>query len=160
MKTKMRLGLIGAGGIAQTYVQALGQSATAELVGVADVRTEAAEALAERIGCAAFGSHEALVDQTDTAADLHLHVVAGAAEGSQGNGDAIDQADVVPFAGPGQRTICRFRHLRGCFRTDWRRAQRAGLGRRQEGPVLAMGGEGAPLTADRVPPSLGHDSSG
>src|SRR5438067_798490 len=32
MKTKMRLGLIGAGGIAQTYVQALVQSATAELV--------------------------------------------------------------------------------------------------------------------------------
>ena len=42
MKTKMRLGLIGAGGIALTYVQALGQSATAELVGVADVRTERA----------------------------------------------------------------------------------------------------------------------
>src|SRR3954471_6238620 len=64
MKTKMRLGLIGAGGIAQTYVQALAQSATAELVGVADVRAEAAEALAERVGCAAFGSHEALLEQT------------------------------------------------------------------------------------------------
>ncbi len=64
MKTMMRLGLIGAGGIAQTYVQALAQSATAELVGVADVRAEAAQALAERIGCAAFGSHEELVERT------------------------------------------------------------------------------------------------
>src|SRR5437763_3844042 len=64
MKTKMRLGLIGAGGIAQTYVQALAQSATAELVGVADVRAEAAQALAERMGCAAFGSHEELLEQT------------------------------------------------------------------------------------------------
>jgi predicted dehydrogenase len=64
MKTKMRLGLIGAGGIAQTYVQALAQSVTAELVGVADVRSDAAAALAERIGCAAFGSHEQLVEQT------------------------------------------------------------------------------------------------
>ena len=54
MSQKMRLGLIGAGGIAQTYVQALAQSATAELVGVADVRAGAAEAMAERIGCRAF----------------------------------------------------------------------------------------------------------
>jgi predicted dehydrogenase len=64
MKTKMRLGLIGAGGIAQTYVQALEQSSTAELIGVADVRAEAAAALAERIGCAVFGSHEELVEQS------------------------------------------------------------------------------------------------
>lgn len=61
MSQKMRLGLIGAGGIAQTYVQALAQSVTAELVGVADVRAGAAEALAERAGCQAFGSHEELV---------------------------------------------------------------------------------------------------
>jgi predicted dehydrogenase len=64
MKTKMRLGLIGAGGIAQTYVQALAQSSTAELVGVADVRAEAAAALAERVGCAVFGSHEEMLQQT------------------------------------------------------------------------------------------------
>jgi predicted dehydrogenase len=61
----MRLGLIGAGGIAQAYVQALAQSTTAELVGVADVRAEAAAALAERAGCPAFGSADELVEQTE-----------------------------------------------------------------------------------------------
>jgi predicted dehydrogenase len=64
MSAKMRVGLIGAGGIAQTYVQALAQSATAELVGVADVRSAAAQALAERMGCPAFASHEEMLDQT------------------------------------------------------------------------------------------------
>jgi predicted dehydrogenase len=64
MTTKMRLGLIGAGGIAQTYVQALASSATAQLVGVADVRPDAAQALAERLACPAFASHEELVEQT------------------------------------------------------------------------------------------------
>jgi predicted dehydrogenase len=64
MNTKMRLGLIGAGGIAQTYVQALAHSTTAELVGIADVRASAAQALAERLGCPAFSSHEDLLVQS------------------------------------------------------------------------------------------------
>jgi predicted dehydrogenase len=65
MSQKMRLGLIGAGGIAQTYVQALADSATAELVGVADVRKSAAEALAERVGCPPFNSFEELLEGVD-----------------------------------------------------------------------------------------------
>jgi predicted dehydrogenase len=65
MSQKMRLGLVGAGGIAQTYVQALAESGTAELVGVADVRASAAEALAERVGCRAFGSFEDLLNKVD-----------------------------------------------------------------------------------------------
>jgi predicted dehydrogenase len=65
MSQKMQLGLIGAGGIAQTYVQALADSATAELMGVADVRASAAEALAERAGCRAFHSFENLLDETE-----------------------------------------------------------------------------------------------
>src|SRR4051794_13105465 len=64
MNTKMRVGLIGAGGIAQTYVQALTPSATAELVGVADVRPDAACALAERAGCQQFMSYEDMLEQT------------------------------------------------------------------------------------------------
>ncbi|HEY2410903.1 MAG TPA: Gfo/Idh/MocA family oxidoreductase [Pirellulaceae bacterium] len=65
MSQKMQLGLIGAGGIAQTYVQALAESVTAELVGVADVRASAAKALAERAGCPAFGSFEELLEEVD-----------------------------------------------------------------------------------------------
>jgi predicted dehydrogenase len=64
MTSRMKLGLIGAGGIAQTYVQALAQSETAELVGVADVRPGAAEALAERMGCPAFANHDELLYST------------------------------------------------------------------------------------------------
>lgn len=60
---KMRIGLIGAGAIAQTYGQVLAQSKTAELVGVADVRSEAAAALAERMHCPAFSSPLDLVEE-------------------------------------------------------------------------------------------------
>jgi len=60
--TKVRVGLVGAGAIAQTYVQAFAQSAAAELVGVADVQLPAATALAGQAGCRAFGSCEQLID--------------------------------------------------------------------------------------------------
>lgn len=61
---KMRIGLIGAGAIAQTHAQVLAQSATAELVGVCDVRTHAAEALAEQARCPAFEAYQDLVEAT------------------------------------------------------------------------------------------------
>jgi predicted dehydrogenase len=61
MNTKMRIGLIGAGAIAQTYGQVFAQSSSAELVGVADVRADAARALAERMHCPAFDSYDELV---------------------------------------------------------------------------------------------------
>jgi predicted dehydrogenase len=70
MNSRMRLGLIGAGGIAQAYVQALAQSTTAELVGVADVRSEAAAALAERAGCVPFASADELFEQTECEAAI------------------------------------------------------------------------------------------
>jgi predicted dehydrogenase len=61
---KMRIGLIGAGAIAQTWCQALAKSETAQPVGVADVRPEAAQALAERLACSAFPSYESLAAET------------------------------------------------------------------------------------------------
>jgi len=70
MTTKMRMGLIGAGGIAQTYVQALAQSITAEVVGVADVRKDAAHAMGERIGCSAFTSFQQMVERTGCSAAI------------------------------------------------------------------------------------------
>ncbi|MGD9644906.1 MAG: Gfo/Idh/MocA family protein [Pirellulales bacterium] len=58
--TKLRFGLIGAGAIAQTYVQAFARSTAARLVAIADNRPEAAAALAEKAGCPSFNSHEEL----------------------------------------------------------------------------------------------------
>lgn len=53
--------MIGAGAIAQAYAQAFEQCDDVELVAVADVRQEAAEAVANSCGSKAFGSHEQLI---------------------------------------------------------------------------------------------------
>lgn len=60
MSAPLRFGLVGAGRIAETYVQAferLAAAGIAEIIGVADVRAEAAGALAGRLGCPSFASH-------------------------------------------------------------------------------------------------------
>jgi predicted dehydrogenase len=62
MEGQVRFALVGAGGIAQGYSQALENSTCARLVAVADVRIEAARALAERSRCACYDSHQALAD--------------------------------------------------------------------------------------------------
>ncbi len=59
-RTPMPLGLVGAGAISQSYVQALKGSESACITAVADVRPQAAKALAESIGCAAYDSHQRL----------------------------------------------------------------------------------------------------
>ncbi|MFQ4138977.1 Gfo/Idh/MocA family protein [Nodosilinea sp. PGN35] len=58
----VKFGLVGAGGIAQAYAQAFAQSAIAQLVGVADLRPEAAAAMAESLGCQSFTDHEAMAE--------------------------------------------------------------------------------------------------
>ena len=63
MSERLRFGLVGAGAIAQTYAQALTEAPMAEAVAVADRRREAAEALAERLGAAAFSEHRAMLDR-------------------------------------------------------------------------------------------------
>jgi predicted dehydrogenase len=60
--TQIRFALIGAGGIAQSYVQVFENHPDAKLVAVCDVREEAAAALAERAVCPAYTSHAALTD--------------------------------------------------------------------------------------------------
>jgi predicted dehydrogenase len=63
LSAPLRFGLIGAGRIAETYVQAfagLEEAGIATIAAVADVRPEAALALARRIGCPAFESHGAM----------------------------------------------------------------------------------------------------
>lgn len=62
MREIKRLGLIGAGAIAQTYVAALADAPFARLVAVADPRREAAEAVAETADARAFADASALLD--------------------------------------------------------------------------------------------------
>lgn len=60
MSKNLRLGLVGAGGIAQSYIKALEGADFAKLVAIADVRREVAQAAAESSKCAAVTSHEEL----------------------------------------------------------------------------------------------------
>ena len=65
MSQRVRFGLVGAGGIAQAYVQAFAQTELAELVAIADIRPEAAGALAVTAGCSFFQSHQAMLEEID-----------------------------------------------------------------------------------------------
>ncbi len=59
----IRFGLVGAGGIAQAYVQAFKDIKIARLVGIADLNVEAAQKLAAQAGCRSYASYEALADE-------------------------------------------------------------------------------------------------
>lgn len=59
---KLKFGLVGAGGIAQAYVQAFNESESCDLIAVADVRPDAATALAEIVGGKAYDRYEKLAD--------------------------------------------------------------------------------------------------
>lgn len=59
---KLRFGLVGAGGIAQAYAQAFNESKCCELVAVADVRTDAAAALAEIVGGTGYNDYTKLME--------------------------------------------------------------------------------------------------
>jgi predicted dehydrogenase len=61
----VRLGLVGAGAIAQSYVQAIEGCDEARLVAVADNRAEAASAIAERFGCPSYPSYQAMALDRD-----------------------------------------------------------------------------------------------
>jgi predicted dehydrogenase len=59
---RVRFALVGAGAISQSYAKVLQRSQTARLVAVADVRREAAEAVAASALCPAFTSYEELAN--------------------------------------------------------------------------------------------------
>lgn len=59
---KLKFGLVGAGGIAQAYAQAFNESKCCDLVAVADVRPEAASALAEIVGGKAYNDYKQLAE--------------------------------------------------------------------------------------------------
>jgi predicted dehydrogenase len=64
MDSKLRFGVVGAGGIAQSYAQAFEQCDSARIVAVADLRADAARALAERLGCPSYDSYQAMAEKT------------------------------------------------------------------------------------------------
>ncbi len=59
---KLKFGLVGAGGIAQAYAQAFNESTCCELAAVADVRPEAAAALAEIVAGKAYDDYRQLAE--------------------------------------------------------------------------------------------------
>ena len=58
MDQRLRFGIVGAGAIAQSYAQAFQECEVASTVAVADVRADAARALAEGLGCRSYASHK------------------------------------------------------------------------------------------------------
>lgn len=62
---KLKFALIGTGGIAQTYAQAFQQSASCELVAVADVNENSAKAFAEPFGAKSFSDYKTLAESSD-----------------------------------------------------------------------------------------------
>ncbi len=67
---RLRLGLVGAGGIGSAYAEALHASPVVEVTAVADVRPEGAARLAEQLGCRAYDSHASLAGAGDCQAVL------------------------------------------------------------------------------------------
>jgi predicted dehydrogenase len=70
MKPIVHFGLIGAGAIAQSYVAAFATLPFARIVAVADSQVQRARALADPLGCPAFGSYADLVEQVPCDAAL------------------------------------------------------------------------------------------
>ncbi len=68
---KLKFGLVGAGGIAQAYAQAFNESDCCELVAVADVREDAAKALAEITGGKSYSDYRQFAE-----ADMDAVIVA------------------------------------------------------------------------------------
>lgn len=62
---RLRFGLVGAGAISQAYIQAFDGSRHARIVAVADIRAEAARALAEPLRCPAFASYREMAAASD-----------------------------------------------------------------------------------------------
>jgi predicted dehydrogenase len=62
---KLKFALIGTGGIAQTYAQAFQTSKCCDLVAVADVRRESADAFAEPFGARSFSDYKSLAENSE-----------------------------------------------------------------------------------------------
>lgn len=63
--SKLKFALIGTGGIAQTYAMAFGESNCCELVAVADVNKDSADAFAEPFGAKSFSDYKTLAENSE-----------------------------------------------------------------------------------------------
>ncbi len=61
----LRFGLVGAGRIADSYVQAFRAASNAKLVAVSDVRAAAGRTLGEAAGCPSYSSFEEMLEHTE-----------------------------------------------------------------------------------------------
>lgn len=68
--TEITVGLVGAGGIAQSYTRVFEEITGARITAVADVRPRVANALAEVVRGTAYPSHRALLEDSDVDAIL------------------------------------------------------------------------------------------
>ena len=69
-RKKLKVGMIGAGAIAQAYAQSFTKCRYAELAAVVDVREEAAQAVAKSHNCLALTDHTELISSADVDAVL------------------------------------------------------------------------------------------
>jgi predicted dehydrogenase len=61
-REKIRFGIVGAGMVAQSYVQAFDGCEEARVTGVADSRVAAAEAMAQQLHCPSYDSYERMLE--------------------------------------------------------------------------------------------------
>jgi predicted dehydrogenase len=61
---RLKFGIVGAGGIAQSYAQACENCESARIVAIADIRTDAAQALAEGVGCRSYDAYQRMAEGT------------------------------------------------------------------------------------------------
>jgi predicted dehydrogenase len=62
MSNKVRFAMVGAGAISQSYASAFESAPSAQLVAVADVRPEAAKALAQGFNCPSYESYQKMAE--------------------------------------------------------------------------------------------------
>lgn len=61
-QAKIKFGMVGAGAIAQTYAQTFKDCESSELIAIADIRIDAAQALAAPLGCQTYDTYKAMAE--------------------------------------------------------------------------------------------------
>ena len=139
--TQIRVAIIGGGGIGGAHLKAYGAwTSLCQIVGIADVQLETAQAKAAQVDCAAFADYGQMLDEVQpdaisicTPPNMHLPVAqAAAARGihvlcekppartlaeTQALVDAMAQSGALPFAIAFTSPLCRRKICSN--RDDW-----------------------------------------